>query len=72
MCSFCQSLTFVLGTGENMVSAKRIKRTEINKDCQNDRVPSLLLFYLHAVSYIFYYILLFLCAHFSSQSVPIN
>ena len=53
------------------------RKEKTNKDCQNDRVPSLTLFYLHVVSYInlfalFYFILLFFCTHFSSQFVPIN
>ena len=53
------------------------RKEKTNKDCQNDRVPSLTLFYLHVVSYInlfalFYFILLFFCTHFSSQFVPMK
>ena len=40
------------------------RKEKTNQDCQNDRVPSLALFYLHVVSYInlfvlFYFILFY-------------
>ena len=36
------------------------RKEKTNKDCQNDRVPSLTLFYLHVVSYINLFVLFYL------------
>ena len=46
------------------------RKEKTNQDCQNDRVPSLTLFYLHVVSYInlfvLFYFIIFLHSLFFS------
>ena len=40
------------------------RKEKTNKDCQNDRVPSLMLFYLHVVSYIILFVLVYFFYYF--------